>query len=90
MFYAALLQESIKSCLLRKCPDSNVNVAVAASPDLAIVQGAAHFVRLEEEQASLQYPMAPRYKSIVCPTSYGIMAAQVGQAGRPPSSRPFR
>eukprot|EP00752_Nemacystus_decipiens_P007641 g6830.t1 len=72
------VQEAIKSCLAKKCPDSTINVAVAASPDLAIVQGAAHFVHLEQ-QTPLQYPQAPRYKSIISPTSYGIMAAQAGQ-----------
>lgn len=75
------VQEAVKACLLRKFPDSTINVAVAASPDLAIVQGAAHYVQLE--QKSLQYPVAPRYGSITAPISYGIMAAEVGQTRRP-------
>eukprot|EP00903_Cladosiphon_okamuranus_P015919 g14704.t1 len=37
------VQEAVKACVLAKYPNNNVNVAVAASPDLAIVQGAAHY-----------------------------------------------
>lgn len=62
---------------------------MAASPDLAIVQGAAHYVQVEQKASQKasspggsvrRYPEAPRYKSITSPTSYGILIAEVGQA----------
>lgn len=89
MFLTTCAQEAVKACLLNKYPDRSVELAVAASPDLAIVQGAAHYVQVEQKASQKapppggslrQYPEAPRYKSITAPTSYGILIAEVGQA----------
>ncbi len=54
-----------------------MNLAVAPSPDLAIVQGAAHYVTLEQKKppASGGGPAAPRYNSIISSNSYGILVA---------------
>ena len=90
-------QEAIKKTVLSKYPHNNINVAVALSPDLAIVQGAAHYVVLERPKAQYptasgatapQYPVAPHYGSISSPNSYGILVAHVREReGRAAPSR---
>lgn len=51
-------QEAVQACLRDKYPDGSVNKVVAASPDLAIVQGAALY-------APTQQPPAPQYHAPV-------------------------
>lgn len=88
-------QEVVQACLREKYPDGSVEKVVATSPDLAIVQGAAHYAPLHKPaprggalvrrdpppaDGTLQYPTAPQYNVITAPSSYGIMTTQVGQA----------
>lgn len=42
-------QEAIEASLRRKYPDGSVNKVVAKSPDLAIVQGAAHYAPMQQK-----------------------------------------
>lgn len=79
------VQEAVKASVLRKYPDNSVNLAVPKNPDLAIVQGAAHCVPLQQQPppgGGVQYPVAPQFKSMVSANSYGIVVAEVGQASR--------
>eukprot|EP00752_Nemacystus_decipiens_P005431 g4922.t1 len=79
------VQEAVKACVFKKYPDNSVNVAVAASPDLAIVQGAANYVQIKRKPASsslggnaMNYPTAAQWNKIVAPTSYGILVTEAG------------
>lgn len=79
-FHFITVQEAVKGSVLRKYPNNTVNLAVAKSPDLAIVQGAAHCVPLQQQPppgGGGQYPVAPQFNSIVSANSYGIVVAEV-------------
>eukprot|EP00752_Nemacystus_decipiens_P005430 g4921.t1 len=84
------VQEVVKTCLRKKYPDNSVNMVVAPSPDLAIVQGAAHYAPMQQAPPPVPledgapppygavetYP-TPEYNAITAPNSYGILAAEV-------------
>lgn len=77
-------QEAVRACVLHKYPDNSVNVTVSPSPDLAVVQGATHYVPAEQimhPQQHLATPGAtapPQYNSITSSNSYGILVSNVG------------
>ncbi|CAN0206053.1 unnamed protein product [Scytosiphon promiscuus] len=59
--FSGSVHEAVKACVLSKYPDNSVNVAVASSPDLAIVQGAGHYVALHQKPRAViggRYPAA--------------------------------
>lgn len=69
-------QEAVKACVRTKYPDNRVNVAVATNPDLAIVQGAAHY-GAGQQRPSTGASAAAQYRSIISSTSYGILVEEV-------------
>ncbi|CAM9486618.1 unnamed protein product, partial [Scytosiphon promiscuus] len=71
-------QADVKACVQRKYPDDSVKVIIAKSPDLAIAQGAAHYVRFTQENP-VTGP-APQFKSVTSTHSYGILVSDVSQA----------
>lgn len=72
-----------------KYPEESVTVNIAMSPDLAVVQGAAHFASLQEynpaprkgfmrsSRTLEQYPAAPSFEKITSALSYGIISSDV-------------
>ncbi|CAM9721061.1 unnamed protein product [Pylaiella littoralis] len=87
------VQAAIKECVLQKYPDNSVSLAVPQSPDLAIVQGAAHCVPLQQRHPSggnvQHYPVAPQFQSIVSAISYGILVAEDNGNTSPSIFDPF-
>lgn len=78
-----LLQSAVEAVVQEKYPHGNVDVLIPRSPDLAIVQGASHFVRLESSRPTppnvgLGWRQgAPGFTKITSPTSYGILSGEV-------------
>lgn len=77
-------QEAVRACVARKYPDRSVEVSIPKSPDLAIVEGAAHFVSAPPASGGVgpggqQLPAAPRFAAVTSANSYGIVVSEVGR-----------
>ncbi|CAM9559388.1 unnamed protein product, partial [Ectocarpus sp. 8 AP-2014] len=87
-------QEAVRACVARKYPDRSVEVSIPKSPDLAIVEGAAHFVSAPPASGAVgpggqQLPAAPRFAAVTSANSYGIVVSETGGGVIPAFFDPF-
>ncbi|CAM9511171.1 unnamed protein product, partial [Hapterophycus canaliculatus] len=72
-------QETVKACVRNKYPDQSVKVVIPKSPDLAIAQGAAHYVQVAQRGSVRgldRTPLAgPQFNLVTSTYSYGILVS---------------
>ncbi|CAB1102322.1 unnamed protein product [Ectocarpus sp. CCAP 1310/34] len=88
------VQEAVRACVARRYPDGSVQVSIPKSPDLAIVEGAAHFVSAPLPSGAVgldgqQLPAAPRFAAVTSANSYGIVVSETGGGVVPAFFDPF-
>ncbi|CAN0524035.1 unnamed protein product, partial [Ectocarpus sp. 12 AP-2014] len=88
------VQEAVRACVARKYPDRSVEVSIPKSPDLAIVEGAAHFFSAPPPSGAVghggqQLPAVPRFAAVTSANSYGIVVSETGGGVIPAFFDPF-